>query len=62
MTYVLWDGAGCQVSTCCDDTTQPWFYRQLNQTTQDHIEARICLTGRFDYGATLLDHFELYVQ
>ena len=25
----LWDGAGC-VDNCCDDTTQPWFYRQLN--------------------------------
>ena len=34
----LWDGAGC-VDNCCDDTTQPWFYRQLNQTTQDDIEA-----------------------
>ena len=35
----LWDGAGCTSGTCCDDTTQPWFYRQLNQTTQDDIEA-----------------------
>ena len=37
----LWDGAGC-VDNCCDDTTQPWFYRQLNQITQDDIEAQIC--------------------
>ena len=37
----LWDGAGCK-DNCCDDTTQPWFYRQLNQTTQDDIEVRIC--------------------
>ena len=36
----LWDGEGC-VDNCCDDTTQPWFYRQLNQITQDDIEARI---------------------
>ena len=34
----LWDGAG-YIDNCCDDTTQPWFYHQLNQTTQDHIEA-----------------------
>ena len=34
----LWDGEGC-IDNCCDDTTQPWFYRQLNQTTQDDIEA-----------------------
>ena len=42
----LWDGAGC-VDNCCDDTIQPWFYRQLNQTTQDDIEARICAHGPF---------------
>ena len=34
----LWDGAGC-VDHCCDDTMQPWFYHQLNQTTQDNVEA-----------------------
>ena len=42
----LWDGAGC-VDNCCDDTTQPWFYRQLNQITQDDIEARICISDAF---------------
>ena len=31
----LWDGAGCAGGNCCDDTTQPWFYRQLNQMIQD---------------------------
>ena len=39
----LWDGAGCIGGTCCDDTTQPWFYCQLDQTTQDDIEARIAM-------------------
>ena len=57
----LWDGAGC-VDNCCDDTTQPWFYRQLNQTTQDDIEARICAYGRFIYRSTLIDQLELYIQ
>ena len=57
----LWDGAGC-VDNCCDDTTQPWFYRQLNQTTQDDIEARICDEGPFNRMATLIDHLELYIQ
>ena len=57
----LWDGAGC-VDNCCDDTTQPWFYRQLNQTTQDDIEARICDETRFSRMATLIDHLELYIQ
>ena len=29
----LWDGSGCITSNCCDNTTQPWFYRQLSGTT-----------------------------
>ena len=57
----LWDGAGC-VDNCCDDTTQPWFYRQLNQTTQDDIEARICTYGSFIIASTLIDQLELYIQ
>ena len=57
----LWDGAGC-IDNCCDDTTQPWFYRQLNQTTQDDIEARICAHGNFIHRSTLIDQLELYIQ
>ena len=57
----LWDGAGC-IDNCCDDTTQPWFYRQLNQTTQDDIEARICSFYSFGLESTLIDQFELYIQ
>ena len=59
----LWDGAGCVDNNyCCDDTTQPWFYRQLNQTTQDDIEARICDHGPFHQRSTLIDQLELYIQ
>ena len=57
----LWDGAGC-IDNCCDDTTQPWFYHQLNQTTQDDIEARICAHGGFSGRSTLIDQLELYIQ
>ena len=57
----LWDGVGC-IDNCCDDTTQPWFYRQLNQTTQDDIEARICAYGPFLHRSTLIDQLELYIQ
>ena len=57
----LWDGAGC-VDNCCDDTTQPWFYRQLNQTTQDDIEARICTADPFRFGSPIIDQLELYIQ
>ena len=59
----LWDGAGCTGgSSCCDDTTQPWFYRQLNQITQDDIEARICAYLEYSSGSTLIDQLELYIQ
>ena len=58
----LWDGAGCTSGTCCDSTTQPWFYHQLNQTTQDDIEARICTRGSFGNRLPLIDQLELYVQ
>ena len=57
----LWDGVGC-IDNCCDDTTQPWFYCQLNQTTQDDIEARICAHGPFIHRSTLIDQLELYIQ
>ena len=57
----LWDGAGC-VDNCCDDTTQPWFYRQLYQITQDDIEARICTADAFSYGSPIIDQLELYIQ
>ena len=57
----LWDGAGC-IDNCCDDTTQPWFYRQLNQITQDDIEARICGFGYYSQRSTLIDQLELYIQ
>ena len=58
----LWDGTGCRGGTCCDNITQPWFYRQLNQTTQDDIEVRICTIDQYKYGSTLIDQFELYIQ
>ena len=55
----LWDRAGCR---CCDNPTQPWFYRELNETTTSDIEARICHINGFSSGSTLIDQLELYVQ
>ena len=57
----LWDGAGC-VDNCCVNPKQPWFYRQLSQTTQNDIEARICAASSFSYRSTLIDQLELYIQ
>ena len=58
---ILWDGAYWDnEGACYNKSTQPWFFRQLNQTTQDDIEARICIysEGR----ETLIDQLELYIQ
>ena len=58
----LWDGSGCITNNCCDDPTQPWFYRELSGTTTDDIEARICREHGFSRGSTLIDQLELYIQ
>ena len=42
--------------------TQPWFYRQLNQITQDDIEAQMCAHGEFQHKSTLIDQLELYID
>ena len=60
----LWDGNSCHRSTtCCSNTTQPWFYRQLSVPTSSDVEARICCGhGGFAERAVLIDQFELYIQ
>jgi len=34
----LWDGSGCPTGNCCDNTTQPWFYRELDGTNTSDID------------------------
>ena len=58
----LWDNSGCITSNCCDNPTQPWFYRQLNGTTTSDIEARLCSYSGFSVGSPLIEQLELYVQ
>ena len=41
---------------------QPWYNHQLNQITQDDIEARICAYGIFSSRSTLIDRLELFIQ
>ena len=51
----LWDGPGCIHSNCCSVPNQPWFYRQLNETTSANIEARLCNKRSFANGFTIID-------
>ena len=58
----LWDGSGCIYSKCCSIPNQPWFYRQLNESTSAAIEARLCDKRSFGAGFTMIDQLELYIQ
>ncbi|XP_065893403.1 uncharacterized protein [Dysidea avara] len=58
----LWDGSGYITSNCCDSPTQPWFYRELNGTTTDDIEARLCKESEYNAGLIMIDQLELYIQ
>jgi len=59
----LWDGSGCITSNCCDNPTQPWFYKELSEISTDNVEVRICSSNAFvSRGSTLIDQVELYVQ
>ena len=64
--FPLWR-LGCRSSeyhkTCCSNEHQPWFYRNLGNTTADDIEARICINGKsFEKTGIVIDELELYVQ
>ena len=59
----LWDGSDCYSSTdCCSNPTQPWFYRELGESTTSDIEARICRQYYFSNGSPLIDQLELFIQ
>ena len=58
----LWDGQNCGArSTCCEFNNPPWFSRQLNETTVDDIEVRICADGDITED-TPIELIEIYVQ
>ena len=58
----LWDGSGCIYSNCCGVPNQPWFYRQLSESTSADIEARLCDKRSFGAGFTMINQLELYIQ
>ena len=59
----LWDGKGCgPTSNCCTFNTPPWFNKQLNYTTSDQLEMRICGNEGTTNEDVPVEHIELYVQ
>lgn len=59
----LWDGMQCGGQCCTIPNTAPWFKVQLNATTTDAIETRIC-RERYDRSSVtaLLSQLEIYIQ
>ena len=61
----LWDGETCdnREASCCTNSKMPWFYRVLDDITQDDIELRVCGDeGVSNDEDTPLDIIELYVR
>ena len=58
----LWDGSGCSTNNnCCSNELQPWFYRNLESSTTDDIEIRLCVPPAWK-GDVVVDQLELYIQ
>ena len=56
----LWDGKQCEDSCCTGTDTPLWFKIQLNATTSDDIEVRICGNEGTDNEDTPVELIEIY--
>ena len=60
---LLWDGQVCEGGgSCCQFNNPPWFTKNLDNSTTDGIELRLCLTDFSSYSDVALELLELYVQ
>ena len=59
----LWDGEGCGSNNlCCSFNNPPWFCTELDQSTSDDIELRLCADQPTSNEDAPIEHIELYVQ
>ena len=59
----LWDGEGCGSNNlCCSYNNPPWFCTELDQSTSDDIELRLCADQAISDEDAPIEHIELYVQ
>ena len=60
----LWDGKNCdsREASCCTKSKMPWFYRILDDMTQENIELRVCSSIDPQNEESPLDIIELYVR
>ena len=54
----LWNGC----NGCCTPNTPPWFYKQLEPSTTDAIEMRVCRDESDDNEDIAIEIVEIYVQ
>ena len=59
----LWDGKDCHPnSNCCSLHNPPFFTKNLNLTTADDLELRMCLLDSVRYANITVELVELYVK
>ena len=60
---VLWDGEGCgDEAECCSRIKHPYFVKQLEASTMDDIDLRLCLSNDITQENIAIELIELYVQ
>ena len=58
----LWDGQQCEGQCCTNGKSPPWFSVELNHTTTDDIEVRICEDENTNNEDTPIQMMEIYVS
>ena len=58
----LWDGSDCFSGNCCNIPNLPWFYRELDETTTNDIEARLCAWDFYSHASAVVDQLEIFIQ
>ena len=59
----LWDGDGCGPdNTCCSLNNPPWFFKQLQSSTSEDIEMRVCCDESHEDEDIYIKQIELYVH
>ena len=59
----LWDGKGCgPTNECCSFNNPPWFCAELEESTSDEIELRLCGNEPTSNEDVPIESIELYVQ
>ena len=60
---VLWDGKGCgDDSNCCSRIKHPYFVKQLEVSTTDDIDLRLCLFNGITRENVAIELIEVYIQ